>query len=433
MTIIGIDDTDSADKGMCTTYIGHQIATKLIEEHGATAKAYLVRLNPAAKHKTRGNAAVAIHSNCDLQTGKEVTHQLVQKYSYPDDPETNPGAVIIDVPPEGEPDRIRGIRNFTTRAMYELLEIDAVPRIINKYDIETIISEGNGRGRIGATAALAAHATFADFTYEAISYRQEDNYGDTRAVNADSVARAHYSHYPEIWDNYDPQTEQTVCVPATPCPVLYGIRGESRSTVIEASDMIESEPTVGRQVFVTNQGTDAHIKTINPDEVDNNTGYRLRAEVIEAPTTKQGGHVFFTVSTASDKTTNTEMLPQADHTLQVAAFEPTKRFREPVRKLREGDVISLWGEYADELLKLEKFVIHSLNTTKLENPTCETCNKSMSSMGADQGYRCSNCRSTTETKQEITIDRNLNEYQYEVPPVARRHLAKPLIRRGDPP
>lgn len=428
MTIIGIDDTDSAEKGMCTTYIGHLIATELSEQHNATADAYLVRLNPCAKHKTRGNAAVAVHTDCALQTAMEVTHRFVRRHSRPSDPETNPGAVVVDEPPESDSDRINNLGNFTKRAMHELLSINTAESVIDEYGVKTIITQGNGRGRIGATAAIAAHTVFDDLTYESISYRKKENWGESRTVNTDTVATAHNQLYPSIWDNFDPKTGEAVCVPHTPCPVLFGIRGNSRTAVSNATEMIDSEPTTGSQVFITNQGTDAHIKTTNPETIEQNISYSLTAEVISEPTTKEGGHVFFTISTDSDETTNIDSLPQPDHTVEVAAFEPTKRFRDTVRNLREQDVITVWGEYSDDILKLEKFSVDSLNTTKLENPTCGKCEKSMASMGADQGYRCSSCKDTVESKQEITVDRNLTTGDfYEVPPVARRHLAKPTV------
>ena len=56
---IGIDDTDSPD-GMCTTYLACHIIDKLkevgIEIVGCPR---LIRLNPFARFKTRGNGGVA--------------------------------------------------------------------------------------------------------------------------------------------------------------------------------------------------------------------------------------------------------------------------------------------------------------------------------------------------------------------------------------
>jgi len=56
---IGIDDTDSPD-GMCTTYLACHIIDKL-KEVGIEIVGYprLIRLNPFARFKTRGNGGVA--------------------------------------------------------------------------------------------------------------------------------------------------------------------------------------------------------------------------------------------------------------------------------------------------------------------------------------------------------------------------------------
>jgi tRNA(Ile2)-agmatinylcytidine synthase len=54
----------------------------------------------------------------------------------------------------------------------------------------------------------------------------------------------------------------------------------------------------------------------------------------------------------------------------------------------------------------------------------------MSSAGRDQGYRCRDCGTHRDGKVERPLDRDLEVGWYEVPPVARRHVAKPLVRGG---
>ena len=56
---IGIDDTDSPD-GMCTTYLACDIIRKL-KENNIDIVDYprLIRLNPFARFKTRGNGGVS--------------------------------------------------------------------------------------------------------------------------------------------------------------------------------------------------------------------------------------------------------------------------------------------------------------------------------------------------------------------------------------
>jgi tRNA(Ile2)-agmatinylcytidine synthase len=54
----------------------------------------------------------------------------------------------------------------------------------------------------------------------------------------------------------------------------------------------------------------------------------------------------------------------------------------------------------------------------------------MESAGRGQGYRCRDCGTSADGKAERTVGRDLEEGWYEVPPVARRHIAKPLVRSG---
>ena len=58
---LGVDSTDSATLGMCTTYLGARLLEALhqvdVEVEGPPA---LVRLNPNVPWKTRGNGAVYI-------------------------------------------------------------------------------------------------------------------------------------------------------------------------------------------------------------------------------------------------------------------------------------------------------------------------------------------------------------------------------------
>jgi tRNA(Ile2)-agmatinylcytidine synthase len=85
---------------------------------------------------------------------------------------------------------------------------------------------------------------------------------------------------------------------------------------------------------------------------------------------------------------------------------------------------------ADGTLKLEKFALREPVTTALATPDCPRCGRSMASAGRDQGYRCRDCGTTAPTKVEQEIERGLDVGWYEVPPCARRHVAKPLVRGG---
>ena len=52
----------------------------------------------------------------------------------------------------------------------------------------------------------------------------------------------------------------------------------------------------------------------------------------------------------------------------------------------------------------------------------------MKSRGRGQGYRCEKCDSIKEEQVTEAVHREITPGFYEVPPSARRHLSKPLVR-----
>jgi tRNA(Ile2)-agmatinylcytidine synthase len=187
---------------------------------------------------------------------------------------------------------------------------------------------------------------------------------------------------------------------------------------------------------VTNQGTDAHLASGAVADALGGRAYRLTGEVAGPPETRRGGHVFvpFVDLDASSATGEPARI-------QLAAFEPTKRFRDRVRALRSGDRVTACGEFtttADDpatdrvrgTLKLEKFAVRSLDTTERVTPTCPDCGRRMESAGREQGYRCRDCATGAPGKVDRPVERDIELGWYEVPPRARRHVAKPLVRGG---
>ncbi len=278
-----------------------------------------------------------------------------------------------------------------------------------------------GRGKIGALAAVGASAAFDDWTYEYITYRERERWGTEREVDAESLFAAADWAYPAAWDTVDRGEGEPVCVPHTPGPILYGIRGDDPDVVREVADRVDAEPVSDAQLFVTNQGTDAHLRDARLGDVADGRGYRVEGVVATEPETRRGGHVFVELDAPAD---------EGDATLDCAAFEPTKRFRDRVRALRPGDRLTVCGEVSRGTLKLEKFCVHSLTATERVTPTCPECGNRMESAGADQGYRCRDCGTTAPGKVTRPVRRDLAPGWYEVPPCARRHVAKPLVRGG---
>jgi tRNA(Ile2)-agmatinylcytidine synthase len=408
VTVVGLDDTDSRDRGMCTTYVAARLADRL----PAVERTLLVRLNPAVEHKTRGNAALAIHTGADPETARDALREELS-LAETGDPRTNPGAVVADRAPDAVPESVAAFARAAVRDHHDIAD---ARRLAEEFGFETV-TQGNGRGLIGALAAVGAWRAHDGWTYEYISYRERDRWGTERAVDRESVFVAAEDGYPQVWDTVDREEGVAVCVPRTPCPILHGIRGDDPEPVREVALAIESEPVARRHMFVTNQGTDAHLRDAPLEAVRDGRAYCVTGEVSVPPETREGGHVFVTLEAAGEE-------------LECVAFEPTKRFRDRVRALRVGDRVTACGEVSEGTLKLEKFAVRDIVETERVTPDCPECGRSMESAGANAGYRCRECATTASGKIEQHVDRELELGWYEVPPVARRHIAKPLIRGG---
>ena len=441
MTVIGLDDTDSRERGMCTTYAAHRIADRLRKRGATVERLLLVRLNPAIEHKTRGNAALAVHTDAPVDAAFAVAREIIDDSAETDDERTNPGLVVVPDDPDATLGPRDALARFARAAVRERLTIADAEALLALTGGESA-GWGNGRGRIGALAAVGAWAAFEEWTYERIAYREASRWGSPREVDADSLFEAADAAYPTVWDTVDRETGEMVCVPHTPGPVLYGVRGDDREAVERTAAAVDAEPVAAAETFVTNQGTDAHLGDGDVADALDGRAYRLSGEVVASPETRRGGHVFVPLEGEG-----------ADpERLQLAAFEPTKRFRDRVRALRPGDRITACGEFtasartapeADRrsdadaafenlrgTLKLEKFAVRSLHTTDRVTPTCPDCERRMKSAGRGQGYRCRDCGTSADGKVERRVERALEEGWYEVPPRARRHVAKPLVRGG---
>lgn len=435
MAVIGLDDTDSRERGMCTTYLAARLAARLRERGHRVSRLLLVRLDPAIEHKTRGNAALAIHADVGASEAFALAREEIDARAETTDPATNPGCVVApdaDVSP--------AVADFSARAVRDRVAIAAAREACERAGYRHR-GWGNARGLIGALAAVGSWDAFAGWTVEHVVYRESERWGTPRSVDTESVFRAADRGYPDTWDTVDRGEREVVCVPRTPCPVLFGIRGDDPAVVEQVAAGIESEPVARTETFLTNQGTDAHLREGSIATTTDGSAYRLSGTVASAPETRRGGHVHFAlvdadgVPTGDRDDTGDRVDIAADGSddrprLGCVAFEPTKRFRDRVRALRVGDSLTVCGEVGAETLKLEKFAVRDLVRTEEVIPTCPECERSMESAGREQGYRCRDCGTARDGKRSRRIDRDLEIGWYEVPPRARRHVAKPLVRGG---
>jgi tRNA(Ile2)-agmatinylcytidine synthase len=403
---IGIDDTDSP-QGMCTTYLGAILARRLIREHMQVREARLVRLNPNVTWKTRGNAAVALDVDGDPACAFAIACATVEEFADFSCENTNPGVVVAENLPDPA---------FYEKAVKDFCEIDEAVCILDAIGAR-YRGYKNQRGLIGATAAVAS--VLSDYTSEILVYRKPERFASPRKVDRTSLFTAEKATFPHTWDTVDTENEIVVCVPHTPDPVLFGIRGESPSWVMLARSMIESEEPGLEQIWVTNQGTDAHLIPGKIGELCEGLSYYVRGRVAAAPMTGIGGHVSFTVA-------------DGDSAIHCMAYEPTKGFRHIVRSLVPGDEVIAVGSYKKGSINLEKMQLVTMaKDITTRPPFCVLCEKRMTSDGKGKGYKCKKCGARVTEPDLIETPRTISPGWYEVPPTARRHLAKPLCR-GEP-
>jgi tRNA(Ile2)-agmatinylcytidine synthase len=413
MIYVGIDDTDSK-LGMCTTYLAAVLAERLAG-FGIVDYPRLFRLNPNIRYKTRGNAALCLVLDAGQEAMDEVEHialAAVNEFSRFDDENTNPGLLLY----AGE--ITDDLKAYSLRVVRDVVEIEEAESLARRHGMR-VHKFKNGRGIVGALAAIGLEPY--DFTYELIAYRMPGNNDRPRWLDKESVYAMDAATYPDTWDNVDLANRVIVFSPHTPDPVLYGIRGNSPDVLCRAQAMLVTEPVERSIIFITNQGTDMHLLCGTIADAKDGRSYVLKGHVTETPYAIEGGHVFFAIGDSGKAT------------LKCAAFEPTKGFRNIVKALIPGDEVRVFGSVKDRTVNLEKLeVVHLAEDVRKVTPTCPSCGRHMESAGAGQGYRCRKCKTKAvelvEEKHERTVDKGL----YEVPPSARRHLAKQIIRIRQP-
>ncbi len=412
------------------------ILQKIIQNYEIIGYPRLVRLNPNIPWKTRGNGALCIHIGkpggkirrkigeingqeiyCSSIFTKEldsteqtelfmIVKETVDTQARIDDENTNPGYVLL----LKKPDYV-----LYQKAVTSIVTLEEVQNIL-QYQQARFKGYKNSRGLIGATAAVSWEPR--DRTFELITYRPSERWGKKRQIDSRSVQLLD-ADCPGTFDNYDVKNHHNRIAPNSPCPILYGIRGNDAEELVIASTRIHSEPIDSWLLFETNQGTDDHLQRKQIAQIHPFESVIVEGSVIENPFTIQGGHVLFTLK---DQT----------GTIPCAAYEPTKEFRHIIRELNAGDIVEVYGgvrEYP-QAINLEKIYIKHLTPVKikLENPVCPSCHKHMKSKGMKQGYKCIKCKTTSNDPIIQQKKRTITLGFYEVPVCARRHLSKPLKR-----
>lgn len=431
-TYLSFDDTDSLD-GMCTTYL----ATLMVEEFldlDLIGFPRLVRLNPNVPWKTRGNAAICLAfgrgrgrrfpvgeingerifafpegKRTDLDEIFSRAKAEVEQHAHFSCENTNPGLVVSERRP---------FLSLYWSAVREIIplslaerEVNAVGGVIGKFK--------NGRGVIGSAASMAWRPR--DRTFEVVAYRSQDRIGSCREIDFDSVDRVD-SQYPSTFHNLDRESRHLAIAPASPCPVLFGIRGDSPEDLLSAREMVVSEEPDRWLLFLTNQATDDHLRKQRISSLQPRQGVRITGTVSRGAADIPGGHVFFELSDGSEKTA-------------CAVYEPSGKMRNAARALREGDTIEVFGSMRDKPFEVnvEKMKIVNCPRVKIktENPKCPVCGKHMKSAGSGAGFRCRRCGEKAPVESAGFAEREAPSTGWYEPPVcSRRHLYKPVSRFG---
>jgi tRNA(Ile2)-agmatinylcytidine synthase len=423
---IGLDDIDSP-MGGCTTHIAVQIVHELSGKGNTWFTDYLnlIRLNPAVPWKTRGNGAVAIRlsvaGESDLVDVVEYVENRVDEYvAEYSNPKHQPSLVFLigDVP--------GFLEKYGEKALYDFIPLDYALRVIGKLGERIRVHAPRGkRGVIGALAAIGNQMLSGDYTYELIAYRTREYIGKPRMIDENSIMEMDKATQGKTILNYDYESKRPLIIPRGPDPVLYGIRGEYPWDLIDASRYLRVfEPVEYMAVFRTNQHTDSHLHPV--DTVCDAHPYmcvRLTGTVSSKPRRIQGGHLVFKVCN--------------ECCMDVAVYEPTKRFRDVVEKLEPGDKVEVMGcvrpgsKSHGVTLNLEKICVMELarKTIKL-NPLCPKCGRRMESAGRGKGFKCRHCgyKSLELSKEEIVVPRDIQAGCYQPPLHVFKHVMRPLGR-----
>lgn len=429
---VAADDTDSM-RGNCTTYLATEIIYEMVANNGLDLIGFpkLVRLNPAIPWKTRGNGSLVMcfgkgtgtkifigeinnqkifcfENKIEWEPDKfsimEKIKPLVEKYHDPVD--SDPGILITEIRPSYE-----FYQNGVTRVVKRSTVEKEIERI-NGLKFET----GCGRGIIGCVCGTAWIPK--DHTFELLGYRPENRWGTERVFDRKSIIEAD-KKLTSTFNSYEEKSGKIAIVPGTPCPVMYGFRGDDVSELIEGHGIIGTEPQSRWIVFETNQGTDDHIITeYSAEEFIPNSSYRLKGTVTKTERIR-GGHTFMTIDSEFGE-------------VVCAAYAPSREFRYVLDWLVTGDEIEVLGELRENPRSFNIEKLHVIKTVdeyeKISNPVCPMCFKNMISVGKNKGYRCKKCGTKADTPVMKKNIRWIVPGWYEPPVSARRHLSKPLKR-----
>jgi len=390
---LGLDDTDHLGGG-CTTWTMHQVLAALPDGAFVVDAPRLVRLYPAAPHRTRGNAALAAKlrvecSPTEWLTWLECTWQDIvlplrnkkttSTHNHREQSASDPGMVWFESPPP---------HDFYLRAVRELVDVKDVPKAT---------WSAGGRGRIGATAAVAWNGKMA--TWEGIAWRKEAK--GPRQVDGDVLASL--DDHPDLFACRDPRKGRGLVAPRGVSPVLFGLRGTSPEAVSNGVETLlnatTTEPAIAWELHRTNQTSGDHLTSV------------MQATVTDVQV-RRGGHVTLVT----------------DHAPMVA-FRPSGPVAALAATLVKDDVIHALGMMIDGTVHLEGLRHVAGPLRDRQRPRCPACDRRMKSLGQGQGLRCQTC---DHREPQRWIGTEVSPTAWVQPPLDRRRHLAPDLRNGVP-
>ena len=411
---IGLDAFDSREGG-CTTHLAFKAALELISR-GYSIPDYprLVRLNPDVPWKTRGNGAVCIPVEAPASSLREVA-SLIRRIADSYYSEFGGGDPAVLICPLRSARALHPLYRRALSSLVPLSEVyDAIPPEAEYW------SYGNGRGLVGAAAAVGADLWSEDHTFELLAYRPADERSRERGVDA---SRLLWAEPPGTFANVDYETGRLLITPRGPDPVILGIRGESPEAVYTAFRAVKTPPSAeGWMIFVTNQGTFANLAEGRVSELQPYTQAVVRGRVASRPRRLPGGHVLLEIEGDGG-------------TVDVMVYEPSGRLREVAEALEEGDLVAVGGGVVVKggrlTVNAQVVWVEELARSSMAPPVCPSCGSGMVSLGRGKGYVCPSCKYHVECGPcEVSRRRRLLPGVAEPPLRSVRHLTRPIGRLG---
>ncbi|HET6398865.1 MAG TPA: DUF1743 domain-containing protein, partial [Candidatus Thermoplasmatota archaeon] len=331
--LLAFDSTDSPAGG-CTSRV---LLDVLADLPGLVPKGLprLVRLNPNAPWKTRGNAAVCVAlgtpqgpfarggewRGAELRVHPEAgpapasdallehVWTIVRKAAQP---EAAPAVVLLDEAPP--------------QAAYW----QAVRGVVEPEEAHALLAacgawwraDGDGRAAVGALAAASWPGP--PSSYEFTAYREPHRWGTPRLLETGPLRILDATG--ATFHTWDVEAERPACVPKTPCPVLLGLRGRDPDALAWAATTtlphVVREPVDAWVLWATNQASGDHVATVpRVREAPPLATVEVEATVEARPEPMRGGHV------------RVRLRDAAGDTFHAVAFEPTHALAAAARQL----------------------------------------------------------------------------------------------------